>query len=393
MNNNLVDSIIGNNLAPFEITRKKEYLHDLINLQMSSTSRMDALFSTEFHRESIQLIINAMELFEKGYFDCAFYSLRQSIEITSTIVFFVDDEDESNRKKNLQKWQKEEWFPLQNQMLKELDRRNSAFKDISNNMPNFLKQLELTKKRLNKYVHKQGFDKYYVSRNNPFRKNNFDKEKLASDFEEMLKMAISTIAIFRLAVDPLPILLIDDIIANRIPDIITEPYTDEFVLKYIGTHNFEDFKRTELYITVKNDILKREERKPAIVNILRDSYIDRSQIKEIAAQIHLLSINDKAAVLFTLLSNKIATIRCTGGWSHYFTDISTVRERKSWGTDELKYFDNGKSNQFNLKYDEAYLSCILVSTEKYYLEHNEPFTDSEIQMLKENADAFNKKKE
>jgi hypothetical protein len=59
-------------LVPVEIRKKKLYFYDLMNIERSFTERVDALLSNTFILESAQLIVNAINLFEMGYFDCAY---------------------------------------------------------------------------------------------------------------------------------------------------------------------------------------------------------------------------------------------------------------------------------------------------------------------------------
>lgn len=49
--------------------------------------------------ELVQLITNAISLFEKGYFDSAYYSLRQSLE-TALIMVYLSDLEGDKEKKN-----------------------------------------------------------------------------------------------------------------------------------------------------------------------------------------------------------------------------------------------------------------------------------------------------
>ena len=67
------------------------------------------------------------------------------------------------------------------------------------------------------------------------------------DFEYYLKLCIGAVAIYRLAIDALPVVLMDEDIRLRTGDLITEPYSQEFVDTYIGSENIEAFKTTEIY--------------------------------------------------------------------------------------------------------------------------------------------------
>lgn len=122
MSLDLVEKKENENIIPNVLPEKEMYYLDLMNIEDSFIGRIDVLFSNDFFREATQLIVNAITLFEKGYFDCAFYSLRQSLEISTTIIYFVDD-NESNRDKKLKIWSNEKRFPQQGQMLNELKNR------------------------------------------------------------------------------------------------------------------------------------------------------------------------------------------------------------------------------------------------------------------------------
>ena len=48
-------------------------------------------------------LVNAIELFEMGYFDCAYYSLRSAVEVSTTMVY-LSDLPEAEREKQLEAW-------------------------------------------------------------------------------------------------------------------------------------------------------------------------------------------------------------------------------------------------------------------------------------------------
>jgi hypothetical protein len=363
------------NIVPIRLEGKKQYYLDLMNIEHSWTGRIDAMFSNEFFREAVQLIINAITLFEKGYFDCGFYSLRQALEISTTIVYFVDD-SETNRKQEVKKWRNQDRFPMHNQMIAELQKRKNVFADMKDKMALYFEEIEETKQKLNKYVHKQGFDKFYVSRNNPLK----EQVSLVLDFEEFLAKSIGAVAVFRLAIDPFPLLLIDDAIYKRTRQLLTEGYNEDFVEKYIGNDHIEAYKQTDLYRSYYDSIIAEEEMKPAVLQVVKDDYIERAEIDEIISQKHLLSDQDLVAVALILYSDKIAKVYCFGGLHWYFTDIQTKRTKYSWSSHDFKVFEEG-SIHYNVKYDEAFLSHLKIMDEDYYIEHNDEFNEDEIEEL------------
>ncbi len=153
-------------LVPVEMQKKQLYFYDLMNIERSFTERVDALLSNTFILESAKLIVNAINLFEMGYFDCAYYSLRQSLELSTTMIYLLDI-DEDRREIELKKWKCEERFPMQAKMMEYLNKNGAIFKDFKSKLEKYFNQLDLTKTKLHKFVHKQGLDKFYVSRNHP----------------------------------------------------------------------------------------------------------------------------------------------------------------------------------------------------------------------------------
>ena len=217
----------NHNLIPIKIENKESYYIDLINIEHSFSGRVDAWISNTFIYESVQLLINSINLFEMGYFDCAYYSLRQSLELSTTMLYLVDIE-QNIREVEFDKWKKDEKFPMQAKMLSFLSKNGEVFIDLRIKLEKYFNNLELIKAKLNKFVHKQGTNKFYVSRN--ISANSIEsKEKFLKEFENYLIDCIGAVAIFRLGIDPFPILLTDDEIFHRTGDLITHPYSEKFI--------------------------------------------------------------------------------------------------------------------------------------------------------------------
>lgn len=69
------------------------YLHNM----MLITGRGDVMFCNAFLQEAIQLLANAIFLYEDGYFDCAFYSVRQASEVFDTMLYLVHADEEKRK--------------------------------------------------------------------------------------------------------------------------------------------------------------------------------------------------------------------------------------------------------------------------------------------------------
>jgi hypothetical protein len=126
----IVSSSEEQHLIPMKIDNKEEYYLDLWDIVNSWSGRADIIYSNNFFIEAKNLITNAIVLFEKGYFDCAFYSLRQSIEVSLTIAFLADDNDVENRAQKHKEWNNKEYFPVVNKMTKQLKVRKLNYSDI-----------------------------------------------------------------------------------------------------------------------------------------------------------------------------------------------------------------------------------------------------------------------
>ncbi|MDN3700314.1 hypothetical protein QWY96_04280 [Vibrio artabrorum] len=85
-------------LKPLQIPNKEQLLLDVSNIEDSFTGRSDASIANTFIFEASHLIVNALALFELGYFDCAFYSLRQSLEAAMTMMYLYDSEEDVRKK-------------------------------------------------------------------------------------------------------------------------------------------------------------------------------------------------------------------------------------------------------------------------------------------------------
>lgn len=376
------------NIIPFCLENKERYYHDLMNIENSWTGRIDAMYSNEFFREAVQMIINSIVLFEKGYFDCALYSLRQSMEISTTIIYFVDNSEEKS-KSEIKKWKNQEKFPMNNQMLNELKNRKLVFADLKEKMSVFFDDVELTKQKLNKYVHKQGLDNFYVSRSHPLRRNKKESlnKKIVDDFNNFLIKSIGVIAVFRLAIDPFPLLLADESIYKRTGQLMTEGYSEAFIEKYIGEENIAAYKQTEIYKNHYEAIIKEEEMLPSVLDVVKDDYIDRNKIHEIQTQIHLLNIIDIIAVAIVEVTEKISKIYCYGGWSWYFTNTQTKRKSSNINSEDFEIFKD--TEKYNIVYEEVFMSGIKISEDNFYIEHNEELDFKEIEKISALVKFFN----
>ena len=308
-----------------------------------------------------------LRMFELGYFDCAYYSLRSAVDLSTTMVFLSDMPDKE-RYDYLEAWRDTKGFPMQGQMIKQLSLHGSVFTDMLEKMPEFFSEAKRLSADLNKYVHKQGLNHFYVSRNHPFNQNKA-KDLFMETFEGYLQRCIGVVAVMRLAIDPFPILLMDEEILFRCFDSMTEAYREEFVEKYIGKATIAQYKQTELYTTTYDAIITKEKKNDAVFNVMKYQYIDSMRMEEIFSQLHLLTNDDIICVLIVAACEKVVKVYSYNGLAMYFTDRKTNRKATSWSGGDFINFSNAE-NGMNQAYDEAYISVISFDDTPYFLEHN-----------------------
>lgn len=373
------------NIKRYEIPNVEDYFLDLMNIEHSFSGRMDIPLANTFIMEAVQLVVNSISLFELGYFDGAYYSLKEAIEISTTIVYLSDMPDEE-RKEKMEDWKNTKDFPMQGQMLNQLYQYGIVISDMKEKMGSFFAEIKDVSRKINKCIHKQGLRFFYVSRNHPVNVKK-DDNIFIENYVYFLEKTIGIIAVMRLAIDPYPVLLMDEDILLRCFDSMTEAYKNEFVEKYITKETLEDYRKTEMYVNHYNGHIIEEKKNYAVFDIMKDQVIDTTKRKEILSQIHLLDEADKIATYIALISKKVVKVYTYGGFQMYFTDRKTNRKSLSWNGMEFKQFE--ESNQkFNQKYDEALISVFKYNIgdnkeETFFVEHNEYLNDYDTKLISE----------
>lgn len=367
----------------FVLPNASEYLIDVDNIVHAATSYVYASETNEFFNEACQMIVNSMYLFQEGFFDAAFYSLRQSIETSIGTLYLTANPDKMAAWENL-----ESGFES-GTMARFLQKHEPVFREMRNKMSLFFNDIYNIKRKTNKYVHKQGFASFYTSQHTSWSDHREEKiyNKIVSDFERTLKAAIGAVAVYRLAIDPLPVILMDEELMKRSGDFITEPYSERFVNKYIGFENLELYKQTEFYQSYKKHLMSQEKQNEAVFEIIHWRIIERNSFDDISKQIHLLSVEDRLAVVIIMSSIKIPLVYIYG-CILYCSDVKPLSTDIVLGD---SYFDDFfvNSNNFNVPFKEnSYISRIRIFKKYSYIESNEMLDNSEIASLNYIAKTF-----
>lgn len=366
-------------IKALELPHAEEYISDINNISFATTGFIHAWESNLFFEEACQLVVNAIRLFQHGYFDCAFYSLRQSIETSVGIIYLTANPDKNDK-----------WNALfsgfeSGTMFKWLKDHEPTFKDIREKMPKFFNTAWDIRQKMNKYIHKQGNASFYQVRRNPFllKQKDIRKEDLLEDFESYLKVCIGAVAVYRLSIDALPVVLMDENMLLRSGDFITEPYSQEFVDKYIGQDNIEAFKTTQIYKDFCASLSLNEKQNEAVFNLIHWQYYDREKMDDYNAQLHLCTFTDRIAICLFTISEKISQVFVDG--IHWYTSDVKSDKQKRGITIGSSYYEEQfltSTNNYNHPYNNVYLSRCQINNDYTYFEHNEKLTENEIECVK-----------
>lgn len=264
----------------------------------------------QFLLESCQLLANSLDLIHQGYFDAAFYSVRQAGEVILIGTLFSNLE-ESERKAKYEKWVSLDRFPSFSELSKMLRSKDIEYRDLLEQMPEIDELISKLNRRANKYIHKQGHESFYTK---PYEVVPESAKNIREDFSDYFTTTVKVCAIFRLAVDPFPILLSDPECEFRFPDCMTLEFGQSFIDNCLGNEFVKHYIETDYYRNWVNAIKSTfPQLKEATYNVSNLHYIDLSNIEDILDELDKLSLYEATAVLFTaLFSEKVSAIHITG---------------------------------------------------------------------------------
>lgn len=219
--------------------------------------------------------------------------------------------EESERKAKYEKWVSLDRFPSFSELSKMLRSKDIEYRDILEQMPEIDELISKLNKRANKYIHKQGHESFYTK---PYEVVPESAKQIREDFTDYFTTTVKVCAVFRLAVDPFPILLNDPECEFRFPDCMTLEFGQSFIDNCLGNDFVERYIKTDYYRNWVNAIKSTfPQLKEATYNVSNLHYIDLSNIKDILDELDKLTIYEATAVLFTeLFSEKVIAIHITG---------------------------------------------------------------------------------
>ena len=337
-------------------------------------------FSNIFLTERTELLKKAVVLFEEGFFDCAFYLLRSATEITLTLTYLAELSPQE-REEKLSDWMNIRHFPMRKKMLDSLTKTVTNFAEMKENMPEVFIEMQELSNKTNKYVHKQGFDKFYVYRE-CFMYDEKSKNNLEKEFENAFEGSIKILAIMRLAIDPFPILLMDEEIASRTFELATTCFSEDFVDKYLSKNFLGKYKKLPMYQAYYDSIINCKKQNEYVYNVIHNQYIDSNYIDEILSQKELMSLSDVISALIIKYSSKVTNIHIRQGLISYSSERKSQNNMGFYSSEVFRNFEED-DKYMNQKYGDAHISRFEFPDMTYLVEHTKQFNENEYNDLKE----------
>jgi len=181
-----------------------------------------------------------------------------------------------------------------------------------------------------------------------------------SFFKESVIKIIGAIIVFRLFIDPMPVLLMDKEIFLRTKDTMSGPLSDYFVEKYIGTENIENYKKCEMYQLHYEQIIRDTKFYESIADIMKFKTIDLDKIDEIKEQFESLYNDDQLAFKIACESDLIYAIDVYNGVRKYWTsNIPKEKQPYYRNMEHQKYFKL-ENDILNLDFQDIVISIFVV---------------------------------
>lgn len=345
------------------------------------TGQCNIMFCNSFIQEAIQLLKNSLILYKKGFFDCAFYSIRQSSEVMDSMLYLAKSPSEK-----VYDWKSKNYFPVDSKVRQQLEKISNDYKEIKSLLPDFFRHHEELIIKIHKIIHKQGFDTFYQLRTPINRKiTNYSQEDEIALFLETLKYTIGKLLILIVILDPMCLALADENVNGKINmNLMTEPIDTTFFENILGLSDIvSKIKNSNYYKDFVSYFEEKEEMSPATYSVIREQFWNIEKLNEIESQFHMLSTDEK--FMFNILKRgiKASLFYYAGGLGWYYT--SNMSNLKEFSVNTIDFQNYTKSREaFNQKRKNVYISVIKQSKDDFlFIEHNMPFNKDEINKLLE----------
>ena len=343
------------------------------------TGQMNIMYCNSFIQESVQLLQNALMLYNNGFFDSAFYSIRQSSEVMDNMLFLA-----KSPSGKLKEWKSKEYFPVDTKVRKQLERLSEDYNEIKTLLPEFFEHHEELINKIHKIVHKQGFDTFYQLRTPINAKiTGFVQEKETELFLETLKYTIGKLLILLVVLDPMCLALSDERVIYKVTlKLMTEPIDTSFFEEVLGLDDIIDkIKNSNYYKNFISYFDDKEELLPATYSVIHETYWNVDKLDEIQSQLHMLSFDE--ILMFNILKRgiKVSVFYLVDGLCWYTTSDTQIMHEFSINTMDFQNYAKS-AERFNQNRKNVYISVLKHSPDDFlFIEHNTPFNIEEINTL------------
>jgi len=383
MGDEFLSHVLNNHLIKQEIKSKKKYLSDLhYAISRSFSGRVGVEISNNFLFEAEHMVANSINLYEEGYFDAAFYSLRAVLELFMLMVYLIEHQ-ESELNTLIKKWDRLENMDTYSRMDSHLSKKSDLYKNIKGNMFEYFESIRVLNKNLNKKVHKQSFINLYTNRSHPFHGRKYNLNEELSFFESSVKKIIGAVVVFRLFIDPMPILLMDEEIYLRVRDTMSGPLLHDFIADYIGYDHIESYKNTEIYKAHYNEIINEVKLYESVAFLVKYNTIDLSKKEEIEEQFEHLYDISKLAYLIAKISDKIYAIDIHDGM-YKFRTSNIPKEKQPYikNMEYLRYLDL-QEIVLNSVFQDIIVSIFPIQHGNIFIEQSEELSQDQLLRIKD----------
>ena len=382
--NQLIEAMRYENKQRIVLEDRLDLLSRLRYLSYMMTGRADAMFCNGFITEAVQLLINAIFLYEDGNFDCAFYSLRQSSEVVNNMTYL------SNMgTSELKKWNNKEKFPMNAKIEEEIRKIDENYREVQVALAGFFEEHNCLIKMAHKKIHKQGFETFYLMRTRNQCMKEFNKDEETQLFLQLLKSCIGKVLILYIVLDPLSLVLADEDLSARYNfDPLTEVVDVDFFYIHLSGDIIEKIKETSFYKSYSQSFAEKEKMLPAVFDVVRNDYFNIDLLSEIEEQKHLLNSYDWIILDILKEGVKITRIYPNCGVMCYFTSIKSNFSSIHWNLETSDQYLTSK-DVCNTFYHNIFRSILKVFDKNWIFEHNEALSDNEISAMNEVIQRYN----
>ena len=136
--------------------------------------------------------------------------------------------------------------------------------------------------------------------------------------------------------------------------------------------------------------IKNEKQNPTTFTLIHYQGFNRADYLELSSQLHLCSFYDRIAVGLFMCSTKISQVFLDGIFWYWSEVKSNHMGGVTMGASYYENLFNEACGDYNLPYENVFLSRFSLLENTHYVEHNAKLTDEEISAIKVLFEEFSK---